>query len=93
MNLFENCFYSRKAIGKNGKIINIFKISTMVSDANLSLESCLEYAGVDAFGRPINDPRVIESRAWMRKYWVDELPQLLNLALGELRLLGIRPND
>ena len=47
--------------------------------------------GYNEIGKPANDFRVTRWGRWMRHLWLDELPQLLNVFKGEMKLVGIRP--
>lgn len=50
--------------------------------------------GLGQYGKPLGDQdKIIRGRAWMRRYWVDELPQVWNLINGELTLVGVRPKQ
>ena len=74
-------FYSQERIGYKGKSFTMYKFRSMVSDAEkdgpaLSSE---------------NDPRITKWGKVMRKWRLDELPQLWNILLGEMSLVGPRP--
>jgi lipopolysaccharide/colanic/teichoic acid biosynthesis glycosyltransferase len=67
--------------GINGKSFKILKFRTMVKDA-------------EKIGGPstaLNDPRLTEIGKFLRKYKIDELPQLINILLGEMSFVGPRP--
>lgn len=74
-------FYRGRRVGKNGKIFKIFKFRTMIVDAELSGD--LTTAD--------NDPRTIPIGNFLRKYKLDELPQLFNVLRGEMSIVGPRP--
>ncbi|NOT50477.1 MAG: sugar transferase [Chitinophagaceae bacterium] len=74
-------FFSQERIGYKGKIFRMFKFRSMINDAEkdgpaLSSE---------------NDPRITRWGRTMRKWRIDELPQLWNILIGEMSLVGPRP--
>jgi exopolysaccharide biosynthesis polyprenyl glycosylphosphotransferase len=86
-------FYRQERIGKNGRVFGIFKFRTMVPDAEASLFSLLASSGQEA--APLyklrSDPRITPVGNWLRRYSIDELPQLINVLRGEMSLVGPRP--
>lgn len=89
-------FYRQDRLGRNGKIFSIWKLRTMVRDADQQLETCL--AADPALRREWNstqklknDPRITRIGGLLRKTSLDELPQLLNVLKGEMSLVGPRP--
>ena len=67
--------------GRNGQPFEILKFRTMVCNA-------------ESIGGPstaLNDPRLISIGPWLRKYKLDELPQLVNVIMGDMSLVGPRP--
>jgi lipopolysaccharide/colanic/teichoic acid biosynthesis glycosyltransferase len=85
-------FFTQKRVGKNGKEFNVFKFRSMVSDAEERLKELLirnETSG--AMFKMKEDPRVTRVGRFIRKTSIDELPQLLNVILGDMSLVGPRP--
>lgn len=78
-------------IGKNGKIIGVYKMRTMHPYAEYLQEYVYEKVGLDNGGKFKNDFRVSSLGKFMRTFWIDELPMLINLLKGELKLFGVRP--
>lgn len=83
-------FVLRKALGKEGVPIDIYKFRSMYKNSHHKLSELLSN-GADSFGKPVNDPRRTSLGRILRKYWIDELPQIYNLIKGEIKLVGIRP--
>ena len=86
----ENCIYVKECLGKNRRPIKVYKLRTMELDADERLDEVLK-GDFDSQGKPAVDFRVTRLGRFLRKYWVDELPQLLNLAKGDMKLVGVRP--
>ncbi|WP_225423210.1 sugar transferase [Paucilactobacillus nenjiangensis] len=85
-------FYSQTRVGKNGKAFKMYKFRSMVSNADEILEklrSKNEISG--AMFKLKNDPRITKVGRIIRKYSLDELPQLLNVIQGSMSLVGPRP--
>jgi lipopolysaccharide/colanic/teichoic acid biosynthesis glycosyltransferase len=74
-------FYKQIRVGKDNKDFRLFKFRSMVTDA--------ENKGLITVGG--RDPRVTRSGYFIRKYKLDELPQLINVLIGEMSLVGPRP--
>ena len=89
---FNDAIYIKKCLGKDKKEINIYKIRTMIIGAETKLDE-IAVNGLDSFGKHKNDPRITLIGAILRKYWIDELPQICNLIKGDLKLVGIRPKN
>ncbi|PZE20877.1 sugar transferase [Paenibacillus xerothermodurans] len=84
--------YKQQRIGKNGKPFYMYKFRSMVSNADsllTQLESHNEADGI-AF-KMKDDPRVTTVGRFIRKYSIDELPQLFNVLIGNMSLVGPRP--
>ena len=80
----KNVFYTQKRYGLNGVVFNIYKFRTMYVCDSGEKDQLMQ-----AFK---NDSRVTPIGAILRKYSIDELPQLLNVLRGEMSLVGPRPH-
>ncbi|THE18544.1 sugar transferase [Kocuria rosea] len=84
--------FSHERIGLDGRRFKVLKFRTMRTDAEALHQQLLAEAGESAvFFKLKNDPRVTRPGVWMRKYSLDELPQFLNVLLGNMSLVGPRP--
>lgn len=82
--------YVKESLGQGGKSIGVYKIRTMVPDADKGLEGALNSVH-DKYGHPVNDSRITWWGEQLRKYFINELPQLYNLIRGDIKLVGVRP--
>lgn len=86
-------FFKHTRIGKDGKIIKIYKFRSMVEDAEdlikkFTPEQMKEY---EENYKLSNDPRITKVGDFLRKTSLDELPQLINILKGDLSIIGPRP--
>lgn len=86
-------FYSQQRVGRNGKEFTIYKLRSMVQGADDQLASLLDMQGTrtDPFHKVTDDPRITRVGAFIRRHSIDELPQLINVLLGQMSLVGPRP--
>jgi exopolysaccharide production protein ExoY len=89
-------FYSQLRIGRNGRHFRIWKLRTMVPNADALLESYLAAnpkarAEWDTTQKLANDPRITRLGRFLRRTSFDELPQLWNVFKGDMSLVGPRP--
>jgi lipopolysaccharide/colanic/teichoic acid biosynthesis glycosyltransferase len=87
-------FFYQVRIGENGRPFRIVKLRTMVADAEKRLDSLVK---IDELKEPVfkirNDPRVTRGGGWLRSSSIDELPQFFNVLVGEMSLVGPRPEE
>lgn len=85
-------FFRQQRAGLNGKPFTMLKFRTMVTNAEQLKQ---ELAVLNEMTGPVfkvtNDPRVTPIGKWLRKMSIDEFPQLINVLLGEMSLVGPRP--
>lgn len=80
-----------KRVGKNGKIIYVYKFRTMHPYSEYLQQYIYDKQSLEEGGKFRDDFRVNTLGRIMRKLWIDELPMLMNLFRGDLKLVGIRP--
>jgi lipopolysaccharide/colanic/teichoic acid biosynthesis glycosyltransferase/CheY-like chemotaxis protein len=78
-------------IGKNGKSIGVYKFRTMHPYSEYLHDYILKQNGYADIGKPAGDFRVTTWGKFIRRYWLDELPQLINIFKGDMKLVGVRP--
>ncbi len=84
--------FTQTRIGKDGLPFTVLKFRTMVRDAELLREEIATLDEGDGLLFKVRrDPRVTATGAWLRRWSLDELPQLFNVLLGEMSLIGPRP--
>ena len=89
---FGNPFFVQKRVGKNGKVFKMFKFRTMYRDADKRKVDLTEFNEADGVHfKMTNDPRVTRVGKFLRKTSIDELPQLLNVFVGSMTIIGPRP--
>lgn len=89
-------FYAQQRIGKGGRIYKLYKLRSMVPNADKKLEAYLATnpaarAEWDEKQKLVNDPRITTVGRFIRKTSLDELPQILNVIKGDMSLVGPRP--
>ena len=84
--------FRQKRVGKNGRLFEMLKIRTMVKDAE-QLQSQVEKQDLDGnlIHKVQDDPRVTRVGSLLRRFSLDELPQLINVLAGTMSLVGPRP--
>ena len=86
-------FFAQTRVGRFGRLFKMYKIRSMCQDADKRLEDLLNQnqlrEGVTF--KLKDDPRMTRVGKWLRKYSFDELPQLYNVLIGDMSLVGPRP--
>ena len=84
--------FRQTRVGKDGHTFSVYKLRTMIPDAE---SRKAELAASNQHQGPLfkirNDPRITRAGSWLRRYSLDELPQLLNVLAGDMALVGPRP--
>ena len=83
--------FRMRRVGKNGKIIKVYKLRTMHPYAEYLHDYVIGLHGYSQSGKPERDFRLTPWGRVMRKFWLDELPQLINVLKGDMKWVGIRP--
>ncbi|RSM84333.1 sugar transferase [Kibdelosporangium aridum] len=83
-------FYRQRRVGKDGKTFMMIKFRTMVKNAH-KMRGTLTNEGSGPLFKMRKDPRVTKVGAVLRRYSLDELPQLFNVVTGSMSLVGPRP--
>lgn len=85
-------FFKQLRVGQNGQGFLVWKFRTMVVDAEQRKHLlAVENEGNGVLFKLRKDPRITKAGAWLRRYSLDELPQLINVLLGHMSLVGPRP--
>lgn len=90
-NLSYGPIFKQKRIGINGKIIYTYKFRTMHPYSEYIHKYIYDLSELNPIGKIKDDFRITNWGRIMRKYWIDELPMLINLLQGDLKLVGLRP--
>ena len=80
-----------KRVGKNGKLISVYKLRTMSPYSEYLQQYIFQKHDLQKGGKLKNDFRISAYGKLMRKFWIDELPMIYNLLKSEMKLVGIRP--
>jgi exopolysaccharide biosynthesis polyprenyl glycosylphosphotransferase len=84
--------FRQKRVGRDGAYFTCLKFRSMVVDAEQALTVLHQQTGYDSgLFKMRQDPRITKPGRWMRRYSLDELPQLINVLRGDMSLIGPRP--
>ena len=85
-------FFKQKRMTKDCRIFYMYKFRTMYVDAEERLKDLMKYNEADGLlFKMKNDPRITRVGRFLRRFSIDELPQIINVLKGELSLVGPRP--
>ncbi|CAN5474370.1 sugar transferase [soil metagenome] len=85
-------FFRQVRAGRDGNEFSLLKLRTMVVDAEKRLAELHAQQGYDGgLFKMAADPRITKPGRWLRRFSIDELPQLINVLRGEMSLVGPRP--
>ena len=91
----DNATYSPiiklRRVGKGGKLITVYKFRTMYPYSEYLQQYIYEKYGLQSGGKFKHDPRVNIIGQFSRKFWIDEIPMVVNILKGDLKLVGVRP--
>ena len=91
MNPSYGPIFKMNRVGKGGKMIGVYKVRTMHPYSEYLQNYILDINGYTDIGKPNNDFRITDWGQFFRKYWLDEIPQLINWIKGDMSLVGVRP--
>jgi lipopolysaccharide/colanic/teichoic acid biosynthesis glycosyltransferase len=83
--------FKMRRLGKDGKLIFVYKLRSMHPYSEYLQEFVYKNNSLDIGGKFRDDFRVTSWGIILRKLWIDELPMLINLFRGDLKLVGVRP--
>lgn len=92
---FHRIIYTQTRVGKNGKLFKMYKFRTMVINADEELKKLLKNPKYkkewNEYHKIENDPRITKIGHCLRKSSIDEMPQFINVFIGQLSIVGPRP--
>jgi len=84
-------FFRQSRVGRHDCVLEIFKFRTMVANAEALKPALVALNETEGLFKMADDPRVTRVGRWLRRTSLDELPQLINVARGDMSLVGPRP--
>ncbi len=91
MNPSYGPIFSMKRVGLDGKIISVYKFRTMSPYSEYIQAKMIEDNSLDKGGKIKDDSRITFYGKFLRRYWIDEFPMIINWFKRELKLVGVRP--
>ena len=85
--------FRAKRIGHRGRLFSMYKFRTMVRGAEERLQELAHLNVANGMVKIPDDPRVTRLGKWLRRFSLDELPQIYNVLQGHMSLVGPRPHD
>ena len=83
--------FGQERVGRGGRRFRLFKLRSMVSNAEQQQAELLDHSSDPHWLNLEHDPRVTRVGRWLRRWSIDELPQLWNVLRGEMSMVGPRP--
>jgi len=84
--------FAQDRVGVNGRLFKVYKFRSMVNNAEEMWADLVRQTGDDPrHPKPSDDPRVTRVGRWIRRFSIDELPQIWNIVRGEMSWVGPRP--
>lgn len=86
-------FFKQQRVGRWGQTFTMYKFRSMVMNADKLKDQLLDQneSGAGVIFKMKQDPRITKTGKWIRKFSIDELPQLYNVLVGDMSLVGPRP--
>jgi hypothetical protein len=91
MNASFSLIFAMRRVGYKGKIISVYKVRTMHPFSEYLQSYIIQTNKLHKKGKINKDYRITNWGKFMRKYWLDELPMIVNFFKGELNIVGVRP--
>ncbi len=91
MNPSYGFFFKMKRVGYRGKIIKVYKIRTMYPYSEYCQDLIIRKNKLLKSGKVANDFRITTWGKFLRRFWIDEIPMLINLFIGQINIVGVRP--
>lgn len=83
--------FAMPRVGRHGKIIMVYKLRTMHPYSEYLQSHILQHNGLEKGGKFKDDFRISSWGRFLRKYWIDEIPMIINVIKGDLKIVGVRP--
>jgi len=91
LNASYDLIFKMPRVGKGGKMIHVYKLRTMHPYSEYIQEYIYKLNNLDTGGKIKNDFRISSFGRFARRFWIDELPMIINLFKGDLKIVGVRP--